>query len=74
MQKMIAFLAVTIGKLERYVWASLAGLEPSTGVPKISRSKAAIFDGSASESSYMGAFAVSANACAKRLVLPVLEK
>ena len=53
---------------------SLAGLEPSTGVPKIRGSKVSIVEGNVPDISMMGAFTASAMAWAKRLVLPVLEK
>jgi hypothetical protein len=53
---------------------SLAGLPPSTGVPKISRSKLAAAVGWVNAKSSRGNFAASAMACAKRLVFPVLEK
>ena len=53
---------------------SLAGLEPSTGVPKIKRSKFSMVDGNVPAISMKGAFTVSAIAWANRLVLPVLEK
>jgi hypothetical protein len=53
---------------------SLAGLEPSTGVPKIRGSNFSIVDCNVPEISIMGAFTASAFAWAKRLVLPVLEK
>lgn len=56
------------------VAVSFAGLAPSTGVPKIKRSKFSMFDGCVAEMSKIVAFIVSAIAWAKRLVLPVLEK
>ena len=53
---------------------SFAGLKPSMGVPRIRRSKFSMADGWVDAISWMGAFAVSAIAWAKRLVFPVLEK
>lgn len=53
---------------------SFAGLEPSTGVPRIKRAKFSRADGSVDAMLKMGAFTVSAIASARRLVFPVLEK
>jgi hypothetical protein len=54
--------------------ASFAGLAPSTGVPMIRRSQSWMALGCVSAIEKMGAFTVSAIACASRLVFPVLEK
>ena len=53
---------------------SFAGLEPSTGVPKIRRSQFSRVDVWVEAKSEIDAFAVSAIAWAKRFVFPVLEK
>jgi hypothetical protein len=53
---------------------SLAGLEPSTGVPKISGLKVSIVEGKVLAIFISGAFMESEIAWARRCVLPVLEK
>jgi len=67
-------LPSVLGMLSIKATISFAGLEPSTGVPMIKRSKFSMVDGGVDVMSKMGAFAVSAIACASRLVFPVLEK
>ena len=74
MQNNIAFLVSIWGKLSMKAAVSFAGLEPSTGVPSIKRSKLSMADGWVDNKSKMGAFVVSTMACASRLVFPVLEK
>jgi hypothetical protein len=73
-QNTIAFLLSALGMASMKAEASFAGLEPSTGNPMIKRSKFPMADGCVAAMSKIGAFVVSAIACAKRLVFPVLEK
>ena len=53
---------------------SLAGLDPSTGVPRMSGLKLSIVEGKVPDMFISGAFMVSDMAWARRCVLPVLEK
>jgi len=53
---------------------SLAGLEPSTGVPKTSGLKVSMVEGKVPAIFMSGAFMESDIAWATRCVLPVLEK
>ena len=73
-QNKIVFLPSALGKRSTKAEASCAGLEPSTGVPMISRSYFSAIEGSEEAMSKAGAFVDSAIASAMRLVLPVLEK
>jgi len=73
-QNRITFLPSNFGRLSMNAKVSFAGLPPSTGVPRIKRSQVCSVEGATDVKSWMDAFAASAIAWAKCLVLPVLEK
>jgi hypothetical protein len=73
-QNRMAFFPSSLGMVSMNAMVYFAGLAPSTGVPKITRSQFSRVDGWVEAKSEMGAFAELAIAWAKRFVFPVLEK
>ena len=74
MQNKIAFLSSALGRRSTKAMVSFAGLKPSTGVPKISRSQFSVIEGSEEVMLRAVVFVDVAIASAMRFVLPVLEK